>query len=125
MGDRDDTFGAGYSLHTTSTDYAKFLIYLMNPDANHKVKIEKMLQPQKDMPNEKGELHRSILFPIKKTANYFRYFHSGNNGDFRAYCHFYKEEGFSVVMLSNSDNFFSSNCAQNIVEFLDDIWFYV
>lgn len=125
LGDRDDTFGAGYSLHATSTDYAKFLIYLMNPDAKHKVMIEKMLQPQNNLPNEKGELHRSIAFPIKKVGNYFRYYHSGNNGDFRAYFHFYKEKDFGIVMLSNSDSFFSSNCAQNIVEFLDDIWFYV
>lgn len=121
LGDRDDTFGAGYSLHTTSSDYAKFLIQLMNPDAIQREMIEKMLQPQKDMPNEKGELHRSILFPIKKAGKYYRYHHSGNNGDFRAYCHFYKGKGFGIVMLSNSDNFFSSNCAQNIVEFLDDI----
>ena len=118
-------FGAAYNLHTTSKDYAKFLIHMMNPKSENKEIIEQMLSLQEDMPNEEGELHRSIAFPIKQVDNSLRYFHSGNNGDFRAYCQFYKDKGYGLVMFSNSVNFFSSNCAQNILEYLDDKWFYV
>ena len=54
-----------------------------------------------------------------------RYYHSGNNGDFRAYCHFYLASGDGIVLFGNSDNVFSSNLAQRIVEYLGDEWFYV
>jgi CubicO group peptidase (beta-lactamase class C family) len=118
-------FGAAYSLHTTSKDYAKFLIHMMNPKSDNKEIVEEMLSLQESMPNEDGEWHRSIAFPVKQVDNSLRYFHSGNNGDFRAYCQFYKDKGYGLVMFSNSDNFFSSNCAQNILEYLDDKWFYV
>lgn len=118
-------FGSAYSLHTTAIDYAKFLIHMTNPKSKNKEIIEQMLSLQEDMPNEDGELYRSIAFPVKQVDNSLRYFHSGNNGDFRAYCHFYKDKGYGLVMFSNSDNFFSSNCAQNILEYLDDKWFYV
>lgn len=118
-------FGSAYSLHTTSKSYAKFLMQLMNPETSNKELIEEMLLLQEGMPNEERELHRSIAFPVKQVDNLIRYFHSGNNGDFRAYCQFYRAKGYGIVMFSNSDNFFSSNCAQNILEFLDDNWFYV
>ncbi len=125
LNDRDDTFGAGYSLHTTSSDYAKFLIGMMKPHLQQREFVDEALLPQNEMPNEKGELHRSITFPIKKVGERLRYYHSGNNGDFRAYCQFYKEKGFGIVMFSNSDNFLSSGCAQKIIELLEDEWFYV
>lgn len=118
-------FGSAYSLHTTSKDYAEFLINLMNPQVDNKEIIEDMLSLQEGMPNEEGELHRSIVFPVKQVGTTLRYYHSGNNGDFRAYCQFYKGRGFGIVMFSNSDNFLSSGCAQKIVEYLEDEWFYV
>lgn len=125
LNDRDDTFGAGYSLHTTSSDYAKFLIGMMEPHLQQRKFVDEALVSQNGMPNEAGELHRSMAFPIKKVGERLRYYHSGNNGDFRAYCHFYKEKGYGIVMLSNSDNFLSSRCAQRIIEYLEDVWFYV
>lgn len=118
---RGDTFGAGYSLHTTAKDYARFLIHLMNKKSNNSEMVKKLLLPQQNMVAEKDELPRSIGFPIKNVDGNMRYSHSGNNGDFRAYCKFYKDKGFGLVMLSNSDNFNASGCAQNIVEFLQDL----
>ena len=113
-------FGSAYSLHTTAIDYAKFLIHLMWPNSPDKKLVNDMLSPQNNMPNEEGELHRSIAFPVKQIDTTLRYYHSGNNGDFRAYCQFYKDKGYGIVMFSNSDNFFSSNCAENILEFLEN-----
>lgn len=118
-------FGASYSLQVNSTDYSKFLIEIMKSSSEQNNIVSQMLTIQNNLPNENGELHRSLAFPIKQVNNTIRYYHSGNNGDFRAYCHFYKEKGYGIVMLSNCDNFLSSKCAQNIVEFLGDKWFYV
>jgi len=118
-------FGAAYSLHVNSIDYAKFLIKLMKKSQYKNSLEDQILTQQFNMQNEKGELKRSLAFPVKKANSTLRYYHSGNNGDYRAYCHFYKDKGFGIVMLSNSDNFLRSNCAQYIVEYLGDIWFYV
>ena len=120
-----DWFGSAGSLHTNATDYAKFLIWIMQKANSGDKIINEMLALQTDMPNETGECHRSIVFPVKKVDDKLRYYHSGNNGDVRAYCHFYKEEGNGIVMFSNCDNFLSSNCAENIVRFLGDVWFIV
>ncbi len=125
LNDRDDTFGAGYSLHTTASDYANFLIQLISKTENSTKIAEQLLLPQYNMPHEEDELHRSLAFPIKRVNNDFRYYHSGNNGDYRAYCHFYKNLGYGIVIFSNSDNLFSSGCAQKIIEFLGDKWYYV
>jgi len=70
-------------------------------------------------------VHRSLGFSVQQTENGIRYYHSGNNGDFRAYCHFYKDKGYGIIMFGNSDNLFSSNLAQEIVEYLDDTWFHM
>ena len=121
----ENTFGAAYSLHTTASDYAKFLIHLMDRDKYNDEFVQQWLSLQMDMPNEEGEMHRSLIFPVKQVGETIRYYHSGNNGDFRAYCHFYRSKGYGLVMFSNSDVFFSSGCAQRIIEFLNDKWFYM
>lgn len=121
----DHNFGASYSLNTTAEDYAKFLASLMQPAQSKVEMVDEYLAIQYEMPQEKGESHRSIGFPVKKTEHGLRYYHSGNNGDFRAYCHFYRNSGYGVVLFSNSDNLFSSNLAQEIIEFLGDRWFYI
>lgn len=121
----DMNFGASYSLNTSAEDYAKFLIALMWPQAVNREVVDEFLAIQYQMPSEVGEMHRSLGFPVKKTEKGMRYYHSGNNGDFRAYCHFYKDKGYGIIMFGNSDNLFSSNLAREIVEYLDDTWFYM
>ncbi|MHC9511980.1 serine hydrolase domain-containing protein [Kangiella sp. M94] len=121
----DMNFGASYSLNTSAEDYAKFLIAVMDPHTSNIKMVDEFLAIQNQMPSEEGEMHRSLGFPVKQTENGVRYYHSGNNGDFRAYCHFYKDKGYGIIMFGNSDNLFSSNLAQEIVEYLDDTWFYM
>ncbi|MEH6663216.1 MAG: serine hydrolase domain-containing protein [Brevundimonas sp.] len=121
----DHNFGASYSLNTTALDYARLLTVLLRPDAARAGAVERLLAIQSAMPAEAGELHRSLGFPVRLTGRGLRYFHSGNNGDFRAYCHFYPESGDGVVMFGNSDGVFASGLASRIVEYLGDEWFYV
>ncbi|MCF7220725.1 serine hydrolase domain-containing protein [Marilutibacter chinensis] len=121
----DRNFGAAYSLITTPSDYARFLIALMRPVGSNAAVVEDLLSLQTALPPERGEMHRSLGFPVKKTGKGFRYYHSGNNGDFRAYCHFYRDTGDGVVIFGNSDNLFTSDLAGHVVEYLGDRWFYM
>lgn len=123
--EHDKNFGAAYSLHTTPTDYAKFLLALMRPSPENKALVETFLALQTKMPHEAGEMHRSLGFPVKRSEKGLRYYHSGNSGDFRSYCHFYPATGDGIVIFGNSDNLFSSNLAEYIVEYLGDQWFYM
>lgn len=116
-----DWFGAAGSLHTNARDYAKFLIEIMNP----KNKIgNKLLSLQTSLPSEPDSLHRSFGFPYKLVNGKVRYYHAGNNGDARAYCHFYKNEKIGLVMLSNCDNFFSSKFPNKIFTYLEEAFTY-
>jgi CubicO group peptidase (beta-lactamase class C family) len=115
----DGGFGASYTLHTTSTDYARFLMLMMRPDADRRDAVERLLELQHALPQEPGQLPRSLGFPVKRTAGGLRYFHSGNNGDFRAYCHFDRDRGDGIVLFANSDRLFSSGLAERILAWLE------
>lgn len=119
LNDRINTFGAGYSVHATSLAYAKFLTQIMTPKNKNKNVVESLLQPQLDSPIKRGEVPRSLGFPRKQTAKGLKYYHSGNNGDFKAYCEFYKEQGAGFVVLSNSDSFFSSGMVDNLIKYFE------
>lgn len=111
-----DVMDTAGGLFTTAQDYAKFIIALM--DTEDKI-ASRLLKLQTKLPPESDGLYRSLGFPYKNVNGKIRYYHSGNNGDARAYCHFYREDGMGIVMFSNGDNFFSSNFAKNILEYLD------
>lgn len=121
----DDNFGAAYSLNISVLDYARFVRFLIEEHAAGSATATEMLAIQTSLPAEQGELHRSLGFPVERTDRGVRYYHSGNNGDFRAYVHFHADQGDGIVLLSNSDRFFSSGLAQRIVELRGDAWFRV
>jgi CubicO group peptidase (beta-lactamase class C family) len=110
-------FDAASSLHTDAEGYAKFIVKLM--DASDPV-AGRLLKLQDQLPAEGDGLFRSLDFPYKLIDNKIRYFHSGDNGDARAYCHFYRNQGIGLVMFCNSDNFFSSGFAKKVLAFLDE-----
>ena len=110
-------FDAASSLHTDAEGYAQFLIKLM--DTTDTV-AGQLLQIQDQLPAEGDGLFRSLGFPYKLIKDKIRFYHSGDNGDARAYCHFYRKDGMGLVMLCNSDNFFSSGFAKKVLAFLDE-----
>ena len=110
-------FDAASSLHTDAEGYAKFIVKLM--DTTDAV-AGRLLQIQDQLPAEGDGLFRSLGFPYKLIRNKIRYYHSGDNGDARSYCHFYKNQGIGLVMFGNSDNFFSSGFAKKVLAFLDE-----
>lgn len=110
-------FDAAAGLHTDAKGYARFLVHLMDRDdpvCNRLLKLQDQLPPEGD------GLYRSLGFPYKLVGNKRRYFHSGNNGDTRSYCHFYRNEKMGIVMFCNSDNFFSSGFAKKVLAFIDE-----
>ncbi|GAB1359861.1 hypothetical protein MASR1M31_16500 [Porphyromonadaceae bacterium] len=112
-----DQFDSAAGLHSTAFDYAKFLIEVM--DTNKPVNNE-LLTLQTDLPSEPDGNYRSLAFPYKEIHGKQRFYHSGNNGDTRSYCHFYPNEGAGIVLFSNCDNLFSSGFVKNLLEFLDE-----
>src|SRR4051812_1844654 len=95
-------FDAASSLYTDAEGYAKFIVKLM--DTTDAVSNQ-LLQIQDRLPTEGDGLFLSLGFPYKLIDNKIRYYHSGDNGDARAYCHFYRDQGIGIVMFGNSDNF--------------------
>ena len=112
-----DLFDAAGGLHARAGDYAKFLTELM--DTGKAVNNE-LLALQTSLPAEPDGNYRSMGFPYKLTGGKRRFYHSGNNGDTRSYCHFYRDDGIGLVLFANCDHFFSSGFAKNILEFLDE-----
>ena len=110
-------FDPASSLHTDAEGYARFIVKLM--DSSDPV-VTLLLQLQNQLPAEGDGLFRSLGFPYKLINHKIRYFHSGDNGDARAYCHFYKTQGTGLVMFCNSDIFFSSGFAKKVLAFLDE-----
>jgi len=106
--DQGKSFGAGYSLHTEAQDYAKFLIEMMDSQHLSKASVKAMLKEQNRFPakhkiRETGQTGWGLGFARKPTPYGMRYLHTGNNHDFQAYCHFYKNKGYGLVIFINSD----------------------
>ncbi|GGA76524.1 hypothetical protein GCM10011521_13450 [Arenimonas soli] len=119
----DHNFGASYSLNTTAGDYARFVAALLRPESPDKQEIaDELLALQTTLPTKAGEPHRTLGFAVKDTGGRLMYYHSGNNGDFRSYVHFYRDTGDGVVLLSNSDKLIASGLARQIVEHLGQPW---
>jgi CubicO group peptidase (beta-lactamase class C family) len=122
---KPNIFGSGYSLHTESNDYAKFLIELMNPKVLHKSTVDEMLKSQVNLPAKSGFrslgwIGWSLGFAIDSTSQGVRYIHTGDNGDFQTYCHFYKDKKMGLVFFCNSDKLYSSKFVRKLLRFLDE-----
>ncbi len=118
-------FGAAYSLHTEATNYAKFLIAMMQEKGITKETWDEMLKEQVSLPidneyRKNGITGWSLGFAIEPTSNGVRYIHDGSNGDFQSYCHFYKEKDYGIVFFSNSDKIISTQFIQRLSAFLEE-----
>ncbi len=101
-------FGAGYSLHTEAADFARFLIEMMKGRHLNQDLLAEMLKEQSRFPAghellKTGQTGWGLGFARRPTENGIRYMHTGNNDDFQAYCCFYKEQGYGLVVFTNSD----------------------
>ncbi|WP_350286115.1 serine hydrolase domain-containing protein [uncultured Croceitalea sp.] len=114
-------FASSYSLYSTSNAYAKFIIALLQKRILGPDTFDELFRPQTEMPIfPDTKTHRSLISFIKKTPDGLRYFHTGDNGDFQAWTHFYPNSGFGIVILTNGDNLFSSGFAEDLLILLDE-----
>jgi CubicO group peptidase (beta-lactamase class C family) len=114
-------FASSYSLYATSDGFAKFLIGLIQKKVLKPETFDELLRPQTEMPIfPDTKTHRSLLSFTKNTPDGLRYFHTGDNGDFQAWTHFYPNNGFGIVILTNGDNLFSSGFAEELLVLLNE-----
>ncbi|MEM7129885.1 MAG: serine hydrolase domain-containing protein [Chloroflexota bacterium] len=109
------------SLHTTPSDYARFLVAMMDPKANPTASLsseitELMLTPQvsvndsapwhEDWPKETITIDESVSWGlgwgIQHSAQGDSFWHWGDNFTFRAFAVGYREEGVGVVIMTNN-----------------------
>jgi len=116
---RDKPDAAG-SMVTTASDYARFLISILNGKGQRKVTIDEMLRSQIDinykrmfgpdawnMTDENRDIHLAWgLGWGRFDTSYGRaFFHTGHSFGWQNYTVTYIDKGIGIVMLSNSDNF--------------------
>jgi len=100
---------AAFSLYTTPTDYARFLIEIMKPDrsASHSLKagmIEKMTTLQVE-PEEAERTRRSLGWVVAPEEKGGWVCHSGSNGSgFRCTSRFHMKSKSGCVVMTNADS---------------------
>jgi len=104
-----DRGNAAFSLYTTPTDYARFLMEIMKPDrsARHSLQaetIEKMTTLQVE-PEEAERTRRSLGWVVATEENGGWVCHSGSNGSgFRCNSRFNMKRRSGCVIMTNSDS---------------------
>ncbi|MFC1921718.1 serine hydrolase [Chloroflexota bacterium] len=111
---------AAGSMVTTASDYARFLIAILNAGGRREATVNEMLQPQIainyrrmfgpdawEMTDEYQDIHLSwgLGWGQFDTSYGQAFFHTGNSFGWQNYTVTYIDNGIGIVMLSNSDNF--------------------
>jgi CubicO group peptidase (beta-lactamase class C family) len=112
--------GAGGSMVTTASDYARFLAGILNAKEQRKATMEEMLRPQIainyrrmfgpdawSMTDEYQKIHLAwgLGWGRFDTSCGRAFFHTGHGLGCQNYTVTYIDKGIGIVMLSNSDNF--------------------
>jgi len=103
------TFGAAGRLHTNATDYARFMIAIMEGKGLKPTLLEEMFKAQTQVPEDSdtrhitGETAWGLGIAIEPTPYGIRYEHGGNNGGFQSGMMFFREKKLGYVFFTNSD----------------------
>jgi CubicO group peptidase (beta-lactamase class C family) len=109
---------AAFSLYTTPTEYARFLVEIIRKDrsASHSLSrrsVDAMLKRvvratgrkpiQRRGAPSRAPVYWSLGWPMSKTASGERYHHGGANGErFRCFCEFDPKRGTGLVIMTNA-----------------------
>ncbi|MBW1298192.1 serine hydrolase domain-containing protein [Aquimarina litoralis] len=117
MHQRDpNLFGAAFSLHCNTKDYAKFIIGVMNKKGLNTTSWNEFMRVSNHKITSKTEEIRSLGFNVQKSKDgYDIHQHKGSNGDFKSLVRFYPHNNYGIVLLSNSDNLYSSGLVRYIL----------
>jgi CubicO group peptidase (beta-lactamase class C family) len=104
--------GAAYSLHCSAAAYAQFLLAALRPSPITNLMLTPQIQVNNsssyddDWPNQDAPTNPRVGwglgFGLQTGANGRFFWHSGNNGTFKAFTAGQMESGTAVVVLSNS-----------------------
>ncbi len=102
------TFNAFSSLHSEASEYAKFIIAMLNREGLSDATFEDMLKEHthfKDdnpLKQEIGQTGWGLGFAQKRTPEWTMHLHTGNNHDFQSYAMFIPEKRYGLVVFTNS-----------------------
>jgi CubicO group peptidase (beta-lactamase class C family) len=111
---------AAGSMVTTASDYARFLVGILNAKGQRKATMDEMLRPQIDinykrmfgpdawtMTDENQNIHLAwgLGWGRFDTPYGRAFFHTGHSVGWQNYTVTYIDKGIGIVLLSNSDNF--------------------
>lgn len=97
---------SAYTLYTSSEDYAKFLVEIMQADrsAAHSLSQEmckQMLSPVSHRDDQSADW--GLGWGLRSLGSRRQVYHSGSNGTgFRCYSEFFPDEGCGLVLMANS-----------------------
>jgi CubicO group peptidase (beta-lactamase class C family) len=120
---------AAGSMVTTASDYARFLVAILNAEQQGKAAVNEMLETQIvinykrmfgpdawETTDENQDIHLAwgLGWGLFDTSYGRAFFHTGHSFGWQNYTVTYIDEGIGIVMLSNSDNF--ESVAQEIAK---------
>jgi CubicO group peptidase (beta-lactamase class C family) len=99
-------YGAAGGLHTTPTDYAKFLIEVIQPKASDAFRLSKDSLAEMLRPHAKinDSISQALGWQIRHTENGDFIMHSGGNPGFAAFAVASVPRKSGLVIMTNSDN---------------------
>lgn len=99
---------AAASLHTTATDYARFVGALLEEEGLRPETFETMFATQIDAPGEDGEFAGLVSWALgwglQRGEQEMAFWHWGDNGPFKAFVIGYREAGAGLVYFANSND---------------------
>ncbi|MCB0845444.1 MAG: beta-lactamase family protein [Bacteroidetes bacterium] len=103
------TFNAFSSIHSEAYEYALFIQAMLKKEGLSENSFEQMLSPQNkfketnELYQETGQNAWGLGFSQKPSKSGLMHLHTGNNHDFQAYSMFIMEQGYGIVLFTNSD----------------------
>ncbi|MEL7122848.1 MAG: serine hydrolase domain-containing protein [Bacteroidota bacterium] len=103
------TFNSFTSIHSEASEYALFIQAMLKREGLSADSFDQMLSPQNkfkedsELYQETGQNAWGLGFAQKPTENGLMHLHTGNNHDFQAYSMFIMEQGYGLVLFTNSD----------------------
>lgn len=103
------TFNAFSSIHSEAYEYALFIEAMLKREGLSDAAFEQMLAAENkfkesnELLEATGQTAWGLGFAQKPSDNGLMHLHTGNNHDFQAYCMFIEEQGYGIVLFTNSD----------------------
>lgn len=90
------------SLHTTVSDYAKFIVAMVNKKGLSKCKYEMMLSPQASVSDESDVIAWGLGVGLQKNEEGIAFWHWGDNRNFKCFFMAIPEKKTGMVYFANS-----------------------